>query len=125
MLKLKEYIYFGIICMLVVILKIPCIFNKITGLFCPGCGITRMFISIIKLEFYQAFRYNSLIFIYLVFIVLSIIYIIFYKLFNKKNKIKNILKFNKFIYTILIITIIFGIIRNINIFSYLKPTLIN
>ena len=42
---------------------IPCIFHKITHMYCPGCGLTRMIISIFKLDIYQAFRYNPLLFI--------------------------------------------------------------
>ena len=50
---------------------IPCLFHEITNLYCPGCGITRMFLSLFKLDFYQAFRYNPLVFILL---ILSIVY---------------------------------------------------
>ena len=42
------------------IYSIPCVFNLITGYYCPGCGITRMFISIYKLDFYQATVNNIL-----------------------------------------------------------------
>ena len=37
---------------------IPCLFYQITGLKCPGCGITRLIFSLIKLDFNQAFFYN-------------------------------------------------------------------
>ena len=36
-------------------IKIPCVFNKITGLYCPGCGISRMFISLFSGEIKTAF----------------------------------------------------------------------
>ena len=42
---------------------IPCIFHLITGLQCPGCGISRMFVSLAKLDFVSAFKYNSFVFI--------------------------------------------------------------
>ena len=48
---------------------IPCIFHELTGLYCPGCGITRMFFAIIELKFYDAFRYNPLVFILLIIIL--------------------------------------------------------
>lgn len=37
---------------------LPCMFNKITGLKCPGCGITRMCISLLKGDIYSAWVYN-------------------------------------------------------------------
>ena len=87
---------------------IPCIFHELTGLYCPGCGITRMFFSIIRLDFYQAFRYNPLVFI------LLILYLLF-KIFKVKLPKNSI-------YILLIIVILYGIFRNIDLFSYLKPT---
>mgnify|MGYP005959288881 CR=1 FL=1 len=96
--------------------SIPCIFNKITGFYCPGCGITRMLFSIMQLRFYQAFRFNPLVFILL---ILSIIYC-FFKLILKKD----IYISNKTYIILLIITILFGILRNISFFKFLQPTLL-
>ena len=42
---------------------LPCIYHEILHLNCPGCGISRMFFSMMELDFYQAFRYNPLMFI--------------------------------------------------------------
>ena len=41
---------------------IPCPIRHITGIMCPGCGTTRMAMSILKLDFASAFRYNSAVF---------------------------------------------------------------
>ena len=96
---------------------IPCIFHKITHLYCPGCGITRMIISIFKLNFYQAFRYNPLMFILAPFLV---IYEIIYYINWLQDKYFKIPK--KTWYILLIITIIYTILRNINYYNYLIPT---
>lgn len=40
---------------------IPCIFHLLTGLQCPGCGVTRMCLALLRLDFYAAARYNSLV----------------------------------------------------------------
>ena len=40
---------------------IPCVFHLITGLQCPGCGVTRMCLALLRLDFYAAARYNLLI----------------------------------------------------------------
>lgn len=98
----------------------PCLIKKFTHLYCPGCGITRMFLNIFSLNFYQAFRYNPLIFTYL---ILYIIYITinFIKVYLKKPKIT----LNNGIYVVLIVVaIIFGILRNLPYFSYLAPTIV-
>lgn len=93
---------------------IPCLFHEITNLYCPGCGITRMFLSLFKLDFYQAFRYNPLVFILL---ILSIVYFLVKKI-GKLN-----FKFPNYIYYyLLVIVIIYGILRNIPLFSFLAPT---
>jgi len=61
----------------------PCLFTKIFNFHCPGCGLTRAFIEILKLNFIKAWQFNSL--IYLVF-PSSIFFIIsdFIK-FKRKN----------------------------------------
>ena len=38
---------------------IPCPFRAVTGLDCPGCGVSRMFLSLFRLDFASAFRYNA------------------------------------------------------------------
>lgn len=40
---------------------IPCIFRLLTDKYCPGCGISRMFISLLRLDFVSAARYNILV----------------------------------------------------------------
>ena len=41
---------------------IPCVFRLVTGLLCPGCGVSAMCLSIIKLDFSAAFHYNPVLF---------------------------------------------------------------
>ena len=123
----KSLIYSLFIFIIVVIINyllfnsfLPCIFHKITGFYCPGCGVTRMLISIFKLEFYQAFRYNVYLFLLLIItIVYQIIKLITYKLLTKK------IRLNNYIYILLLMTTIaFGILRNLPNFSYLIPTVV-
>ena len=97
--------------------SIPCIFYKITGLYCPGCGITRLLFALVNLEFYESFKYNPWIFI---LIVLGLFYLIC-KLFIFL-KFKKIIKIPNYVYiTLIIISIIFGIFRNIPSFDFLGP----
>lgn len=99
---------------------IPCPIHFMTGYYCPGCGVTRMLFSILKLDFYQAFRYNPLLFILLPFFVFFYIESLIAEGKNRKalyNKVPD------YIYIIvLIILIIYAILRNI--FPYLAPTVV-
>lgn len=96
---------------------IPCVFNKITGLYCPGCGITRAIKALIRLDFYQAFRYNPVIPVVLALLIGDKIY----RVIRKKEKTFS----NWFWITILLVVLIFGVLRNIPMFSYLAPTQIS
>ena len=96
--------------------SIPCVFHEITGFYCPGCGVTRMLFSLLKLDFYQAFRYNPLLFILLIlFLMCKIIELV------KKRKI---VFSEKVYYVIIVILLIYGVVRNIPIFGFLEPTAI-
>lgn len=102
-------------------IKIPCVFHKITSLYCPGCGITRAILSLIELDFYQAFRYNMLV---VTLILLFIIYLLVCTINYIITK-RFFIKIPNYIYVILlIITILFGILRNIEMFNVLAPTIV-
>ena len=90
---------------------IPCLFNLITHLKCPGCGITHLIINLLHFKFKQAFLCNQFIFVTLPLILHFIAKLFiswFVNISFKINKIEKIL-----IYFLLIGLIIFGIIRNI------------
>ena len=98
---------------------IDCPINRITGLYCTGCGITRMLLSIIQLDFYQAFRYNPLIFLSIPVIIVFIID----KIITKKEPLYNKIP-TKIWIIIIVILIVYGILRNIPFFDFLAPTII-
>lgn len=53
---------------------IPCLFHLITGFKCPGCGITRMLISLLKLDLPAAFQYNAVVLCLLPFLFPLLVY---------------------------------------------------
>jgi len=61
---------------------IPCIWQSIFGIHCPGCGLTTAFISLIEFDFRNAFESNWLIFI----IVPIVIYYVIQDYFKFKNE---------------------------------------
>lgn len=72
--KLDKYFYItgwiviALITVLVMIVKIngigilhkmpPCAFNKVTGLYCPGCGGTRATIALFRGQIIRSFRFH-------------------------------------------------------------------
>ncbi len=40
-------------------LGIPCVFRLVTGLKCPGCGVTHMLVDLLRLDFAGAWRENA------------------------------------------------------------------
>ena len=93
---------------------IPCIFHELTGLYCPGCGGNRVVLSLIKLNPYQALKYNLLI----TFLIPFFFIYLFYKyILNGKKRLP---KWS--MYLLLIVAIIFAILRNTSYFSFLAPT---
>ena len=101
--------------------SIPCLFHELTGLYCPGCGITRMIFSILQFDFYQAFRWNIFLFILIpIFLGYGIVYYVDW-IFDKTPPVLP----NWFWNILLFSAILFGILRNIPYFHYLIPTLIS
>lgn len=80
-----------------------------------------MLTSIIKLDFYQAFRYNVLIFLLIPVFVTYFIFQLSAFLKTKKN-VMNGKSFNKVWITLVVVFLVFGILRNTDAFSFLAPT---
>lgn len=119
--NINNFLSMTIIILILLILfltqNLQCVFYNITGLFCPGCGVTRMVLSLLRLDFYQAFRYNPLIFILLILSMFYIIYsLIRYKKIVKLN--------NKLLVLLTVLVVIYWILRNTFYFEFLAPTVI-
>ena len=88
-----------------------CIFRLVTGYKCPGCGITHYIYHIINLDFGNAFMDNPLVFF------LSPLLLVYYVIYNycyiRYNNTKMVVIPNYISYTLIIISILFGIFRNI------------
>jgi hypothetical protein len=90
--------------------RIPCLFHELTGLKCPGCGITRMILSLVRLDFASAFRYNPLLFITGP-VILG--YIVFYEITYILKGCRPSKKWDAMIYVVLILVVAYGILRNV------------
>ena len=98
---------------------IPCVFKLITGRFCPGCGITRMFMELLKGNILEAMEYNMFVFWLL---PLALVWGIYRFVTYVRN---NNTTFSKvevvFLIVVFLGSIAFWILRNTSHFSYLAP----
>lgn len=99
---------------------VVCPFHELLGWDCPGCGGTRMTVSLLKLDFYQAFRYNP--FIFVTAPIILVVYIWQFAVYVKENRLLKYL--DVFLINYAVALIVFGILRNISIFSWLAPTVV-
>ena len=98
---------------------IPCLFHKITNLYCPGCGVTRMGMSLIQLNFVDALKYNPCICLFL-----PILVIIGHRWSIRYCKTGNVrfTKWEERVFLIMIaLLILFGILRNLPGMQMLRP----
>lgn len=90
---------------------IPCIFHEITGLKCPGCGITGGIVRIMHFDFYGAFQSNAFLFLIIPYVLLVFIHTSKEYILTGKYKLgtgKNLIDI-----TFLILLVLWGIFRNI------------
>ena len=109
-----------LLCYQLMHLSIPCVFHMVTGLYCPGCGVTRMFLALFKLDIAEAFRSNSMVFILLPYGIFVYVRRYIYIIIKGEEYTYN--KYHRYVMTIIVVLVIaFGIARNIPYFYYLRP----
>ncbi len=90
---------------------LKCPVKALTGYLCPGCGITRMSMAILRLDFISAFHYNPVL-----LCILPVLLIIkaerSYK-YIKYGKVTTSKFETAIIYAMLICLLVFGVLRNI------------
>ncbi|MBR3721788.1 MAG: DUF2752 domain-containing protein [Selenomonadaceae bacterium] len=90
-------------------ISIECPFRAITGYYCPGCGVTTLFLCLSVFDFCGAFHANPFLFVLLPVIFWLIVQDKIYRTNNRQhNK-----TYNKISITTIIILVAYGIIRNI------------
>lgn len=104
----------------VVAVQLQCPWKEILGIDCAGCGATRMVKALLRLDFYQAFRYNPLIFSLCVLGIIYLIYVLICKVLKKKYFVFGF----KSAMLLVAVLVSFAILRNISMFDFLKPTVV-
>ena len=86
--------------------------------FCPGCGGTRMVLSLLHLDFYQAFRYNPFLFILL---IAGFFYLFFMAIYYQKKRVFILPSIQSWI-ILIVLLLVYAVMRNMDAFIYLIPT---
>lgn len=100
-------------------IRIPCVFYEVTGWYCAGCGVTRMCLSLLRMDLENAFRANAALFLMLPLLGLLLVsWTIRYLRTGEGivRKWQNIV-----IYIMIILLCLFGVLRNLPEFSFLAP----
>jgi len=98
---------------------LSCPFRSFLGIYCPGCGISRMFVYLFRLDFYHAFSSNCVVFCLLPIAVgMAIHHAYKYVRYGsaKLNKAENI-----GIWVAVVILLAFAVIRNLYPIDILIP----
>ena len=96
-------------------IRIPCVFNLITGWDCPGCGMTRAMVEIAHLNFGRAMEYNLLSLTVLPVTVLLLVYMEIRYLRTGERKME--LPETILVTFMLVVAIGYAILRNVFHFS--------
>lgn len=106
----KNYIsaIIKILAIAVIVLFYRCPANKIFGIDCPGCGLTRACLSALKLDFRSAFEYHPLFWLF----GAGLLYFIFYEQIKRRVKISGKLELT----VLLISALLFVVVWLIRIF---------
>jgi len=102
---------------------LPCIIHGLTGLYCPGCGASRALASLLRFDFYQAFRWNPL-------LVLIFPFALFYLVWGSVSFVgcgRNTLDDRipvKLLWGLLVVVLLYFVLRNLPLwpFTLLQPT---
>ncbi len=100
--------------------RIPCMFHLITGLCCPGCGVSRFFMELAHFRFASAAQQNYAVAILFPFwVVIGLIEFWFNpKAFGPRSK-----WIEAFVWASAAVLTLFGILRNLPGLEFLLPTL--
>lgn len=96
-----------------------CPYYQILHIYCPGCGVSRMLLHLMKLEFYEAFSSNCLLFCLLpIFTIAAARHVYLYIRYGKKgfSKLENVL-----CWIIVGLLLVFAVVRNIFPIDILIP----
>lgn len=94
-------------------LAVPCLFHEITGLQCPGCGVTRLCISLLRLDISAAWRANPVLLLSLP--VFAILFVRFAVRYVKTGSVRNTKAEGIVCWILVAIFLVWGVLRNLHL----------
>ena len=92
-------------------LAIPCLFRKVTGLLCPGCGVTGMCVALLHLNWKGAFFCHPVLFVLL--LPLTAVFIFSAAGYVQNGRFRFARWQNLILYVSVAALVIFGVVRNL------------
>lgn len=92
-------------------LAIPCLFRKVTGLLCPGCGVTGMCVALLHLNWKGAFFCHPVLFVLL--LPLTAVFIGSAAGYVQNGRFRFARWQNLILYVSVAALVIFGVVRNL------------
>lgn len=92
-------------------LAIPCLFRKVTGLLCPGCGVTGMCVALLHLNWKGAFFCHPVLFVLL--LPLMAVFICSAAGYVQNGRFRFARWQNLILYVSVAALVIFGVVRNL------------
>ncbi len=95
---------------------IPCVFQEVTGLKCPGCGISGMCLALLRLDFKSAFLSNRLLFVLIPVFLFVFARMGYHYVKTGSKQLKTPEK--QITAVILVLLLVFGAVRNLPAFGW-------
>ncbi|HSY19093.1 MAG TPA: DUF2752 domain-containing protein [Candidatus Acidoferrales bacterium] len=95
-----------------------CQFHRLTGLNCPGCGMTRALYALLHGDLPAAFRDNALLVLAIPAVLARALWLAVQK--SRGRPVANFLP-GKYFWALLFIALAFTILRNLPAFAFLSP----
>lgn len=92
-------------------LAIPCLFRTVTGLLCPGCGVTGMCVALLHLDWRGAFSCHPVLFVLL--LPLTAVFICGAAGYVQNGRFRFARWQNLILYVSVAALVIFGVVRNL------------
>lgn len=90
---------------------VPCIINLITGYKCPGCGVSRMCMALMRLDVDAAYNYNKVLFLLLPVLLAVFSYQLYRYVRYDNTKLTKVQ--SAILYIAVALLVIWGIVRNL------------